>query len=199
MRRECVLALIGLVAAPFVLAQAPKKKITRAADVPQFSYAITGRVEDLLHSDEALTKLTAQIRKDIESTLANYDIEESATKRRLLGTLARLDVLEGKDQDALRRLDEIRELEDKPAQKLTSGLVLRAVLQARATYKDRNSPEYRRQVYKLVRESVDALPFDVVQNEIKSAKAGYELLNEGVITGQLRSVFDPVVQKTGAL
>jgi len=199
MKRGCIFALLGLVAAPFILGQAPKKKITRAADVPQFNYPISGKVEDLLHSDEALGKLIAQIRKDIESVLANYDIEEGATKRRLIGTLARLDMLEGKDQDALHRLGEVRELEDKPAQKLTSGLVLRAMLQARAEYKDRNSPEYRREVYKLVHQSLDAMPFEVVQNEIKSAKAGYELLNEGVIIGQIQSVFDPVVEKTGAL
>jgi subtilisin family serine protease len=192
-------ALLGLVSAALIPAQAPKQKITRAADVPEFSYPVSGKVEDLLRSDEAFAKLTAQIRHNIESVLANYDIEEAATKRRLIGTLARLDILEGKDQDALRRLDEVRALEDKPAQKLMSGLALRAMLEARATYEDRTSPEYRRQVYKLIRESLDTLPFEVVQNEIKGAKAGYELLSEGVIIGRLRSVFDPVVQKTGSL
>ncbi|MGA2204597.1 MAG: S8 family serine peptidase [Terriglobales bacterium] len=153
----------------------------------------------MLHSDEAFAKLTAQIRKDIESVLANYDIEESATKRRLVGTLAGLDILEGKDQDALRRLAEVQALEDKPAQKITSGMVLRAVLCARAQFKDHNSPEYRREVAKLLRQSLDAMPFAVVENEIKDAKADYELLSEGLIIGQLRSVYDPVVQKTGAL
>jgi subtilisin family serine protease len=199
MRRAIRSVLFGLAGAALILAQEPKKKITRAADVPQFSYPVRGKVEDLLHSDEAFAKLAAQIRKDVESVLANYDIEESATKRQLISALARLDMLEGKDQDALRRLDEIRALEDKPAQKFTSGLVPRAMLEARAQYKDRNSPEYRREVYKLLHQSLDAMPYDVVQNEIKAAKAGYELLNEGVIIGQLRSVFDPVVQKTGGL
>jgi subtilisin family serine protease len=198
MKRAFILTFLALAAA-LIPAQTPKKKITRAADVPQFSYPISGKVEDLLHSDEAFTKLMAQIRHDVESVLANYDIEEAATKRRLIGTLARIDVLEGKDQDALHRLDEVQALEDKPAQKLTSGMVLRAMLEARAQYKDRNSPEYRRQVYKLVRQSLDAMPFQVVENDIKGAKAGMELLNSGMIMGQIQSVFDPVVQKTGAL
>jgi len=90
-------------------------------------------------------------------------------------------------------------VEDKPAQKLVSGLVFRSILQARAGYKDRSSPDYHRQVYKLVRSSLDSLPFEVVQNEVKRAKGGYELLNEGVIIGQLRSVFDPVVQKNRSI
>jgi subtilisin family serine protease len=199
MRRGFTFAFLGLVTAALVVAQAPKQKITRAADVPQFSYPVSGKLEELLHADQAFGKLAAQIRHDIESVLANYDIEEAATKRRLIGTLARLDILEGKDQDALRRLDAVRALEDKPAQKLISGLMLRAMLEARASNKDRASPEYRRQVYKLIRQSLDALPFEVVENDVKGAKAGYELLSEGVIVGQLRAVFDPVVQKTGAL
>jgi len=199
MRRGCVFALFCLVSTALVVAQAPKKKITRAADLPQFSYPISGKVEDLLHSDEAFAKLMAQIRHDVESVLANYDIDEAAAKRRLIGTLARIDMLEGKDQDALRRLVEVQALEDKPAQKLTSGLTLRAMLEARAQYKDRNSPDYRRQVYKLIRQSLDAMPFEVVENDIKGAKASYELLSEGLILGQIQSVFDPVVQKTGAL
>jgi len=199
MKRKLTFIPLGLAVATLVLAQESKRKITRAADVPQFSYPVSGKVEDLLRSDEVFGKLAAQIRKNIESVLAQYDIEESATKRRLIGTLARLDVLEGRDQDALQRLNEVRALEDKPAQKLISGLVLHHMIEARAAYKDRNSPEYRREVYKLVRQDLDAMPFDVVQNEVKGAKAGYEILNEGIIIGQLRSVFDPVIQKTGAL
>ena len=199
MRRVSVFILLSLAGAASICAQEPKKKITRAADLPQFSYPVGGKVEDVLRSDEAFGKLTAQIRKDIESVLANYDIEESATKRRLIGTLARLDILEGKDQDALRRLAEVQALEDKPAQKLTSGLTLRALLEARAQFKDRNSPEYRRQVYKLVRQSLDEMPFETVQNDIKGAKAGLELLNEGLIFGQVQALLDPVAAKTGAL
>ena len=152
-----------------------------------------------MRSDETFAKLSEQIRKNVESVLANYDIEESATKRRLIGVLASLDILEGKDQDALHRLAEVQALEDKPAEKLASGMVERAILEARAQYKGRNLPEYRQQVGRLLRQSLDAMPFDVVQNEIKQAKAGFELLSEGMIIGQMQSVFNPVVQKTGAL
>jgi subtilisin family serine protease len=199
LRTKLPLLMLVICAAASLQAQTPKQRIARAADVPQFSYAVSGKVEDLLHSEEAFTKLTAQIRKDIESVLANYDIEESATKRRLVGTLATLDILEGKDQDALRRLAEAQALEDKPAQKLTSGMVKRAFLEARAEYKDRNSTEYSRQVCKLLRQSLNAMPFELVQSEIKGAKASLEFLSEGTILGQLQSVFDPVLQKTGAL
>jgi hypothetical protein len=108
-------------------------------------------------------------------------------------------MLEGKDQEALRRHAEVQALEDKPAQKLTSGMVERAILQARAQYKDRNSPENRSQVRKFLRQRLDTMPFEVVQNEIKGAKSTWERRNEALIIGLLRSRFDPGVQKTGAL
>ncbi|HUA01846.1 MAG TPA: S8 family serine peptidase [Candidatus Aquilonibacter sp.] len=199
MRRGFVLVVLSLLGAGAGVAQAPKQKITRAADLPQFSYPISGSVEDLLQSDEAFAKLTAQIRKDVESVLNDYDIQESATKRSLVGTLANIDVLEGKDQDALRLLDEVQALQDKPGEKLTSGLVLRAVLETRGQYKDRNSPEYRAAVAKLVRQRLDAMPFAVVQDDIKQDKTRYELLSQGLIVGELQSVFDPVIQKSGAI
>ncbi len=42
-------------------------------------------------------------------------------QRQLLGTLLQLDVLEGKDADALKRIEEIRVLQEKPADKLLTG------------------------------------------------------------------------------
>jgi len=48
-------------------AQTPKRKITRAADVPVFQHKIDGRVEDLIQSEEAFRPLAVQIRRDVES------------------------------------------------------------------------------------------------------------------------------------
>src|SRR5437016_6171787 len=102
-----------------VWAQAPsKKKITRAVDVPQFQYAISGKVEDLGRSEEAFRPLAAQIRKNIESVLRDYQIEDTATRRDLLGVLTALDCLDDRDADARKKLEEIRSLEEKPAAKL---------------------------------------------------------------------------------
>ena len=45
MRRRLTFVLLALAGTALGLAQTPKKKITRAADVPQFSYPISGKVE----------------------------------------------------------------------------------------------------------------------------------------------------------
>jgi subtilisin family serine protease len=182
-----------------IFAQAPKKKIERAADVPQFQYSISGKVEDLVRSEQAFRPFAAQVRLNVESVLRDYEIDDAATKRGLLATLVALDMLEGHDDAARRGLDEIRALEEKPAAKALSGLISRAILDARREAPDPNSQAYRKAVYAAVTRSLDGLPFDIVQNDLKSTKASVEIVSEALLVGQMQASFDPVVEKTGGL
>jgi subtilisin family serine protease len=195
-RLACCLVPVLIFAQP---AQPPKKKIARAADVPKFQYAISGKVEDLVRSEEAFRPFAAQVRKNVESVLRDYEIEDAATKRGLLGTLLALDILEGHDDAARGRLDEMKALEEKPAAKALSGLMTRSILDARRESGDRNSPAYRRAVYAAVTRALDGLPFDVVQNDLKSAKASIEIISEALLVGEIQASIDPIVEKTGGL
>jgi len=167
--------------------------------VPRFQYSITGKVEDLVRSEQAFRPFAAQVRMNVESVLRDYEIDDAATKRGLLATLVALDMLEGHDDAARRRMDEIKALEEKPAAKALSGLISRAILDARREAPDPNSQAYRKAVYAGVMRALDGLPFDVVQNDLKSAKAGVEILSESLLLGQIQASFDPVVEKTGGL
>ncbi len=197
--RRCSFLLAVIVSVAVAAQVAPKKTISRAADVPRFTYPVSGTVESLLKSDEAFRPFAAQVRKNVESVLAEYDIAESATQRQLLHTLLALDLLEGKDAQAAQRLEQIRALEDKPAQKYTSELTRRALLDARRVSHDRTSAAYRRAFQESLRRSLDAMPFAMVQNEIKGRKMRAEILTEAMLLGQVAAVMDPVVKKTGAL
>ena len=182
-----------------LFAQPPKKKITRAADVPQFQYSINGKVEDLVRSEQAFRPFAAQVRTNVESVLRDYEIDDAATKRGLLRTLLALDILEGHDEAARGRLDEIKSLEEKPAAKVLSGLIELSILDARRVSGDRNSPAYRTAVYAAVTRALDGLPFDVVQNDLKSTKVSVEIVSEALLVGQVQANLDPVVEKTGGL
>jgi subtilisin family serine protease len=182
-----------------IFAQPPKKKITRAADVPEFQYSISGKVEDLVRSEQAFRPFAGQVRTNVESVLRDYEIDDAATKRGLLATLVALDMLEGHDDAARRGLDEIKALEEKPAAKALSGLISRAILDARRESSDPNSPAYRKAVYAAVTRALDGLPFDVVQNDLKSTKASVEIVSESLLVGQIQASIDPVVEKTGGL
>ena len=105
-------------------AQSPKKKITRAADVPVFQYKIDGKVEDLIQSEEAFRPLAIEIRRDVESVLRDYEVEDAATKRSLLATLLALDVLEKRDDDARAKLAEIKSLEESRPRRRSAGWLL---------------------------------------------------------------------------
>lgn len=198
--RTTLLAPFACAVVPLLLlAQPPKKKITRAADLPQFQYSISGKVEDLIRSEQAFRPFAAQLRKNVESVLRDYEIDDAATKRGLLSTLAALDILEGHNDAARQRLDEIKALEEKPAAKALSGLISRSILDGRRESTDRNSPAYRKAVYASLTRALDGLPFDVVQNDLKSAKASVEIASDSFLLGQVQASFDPVVQKTGGL
>jgi len=179
--------IAGSLVPVLLFAQPPRKKITRAADVPQFQYSIKGSVEDLVQSEEAFRPLAAEMRKNVESILRDYDVEDASTKRGLVGVLASLDLVEGRDDDARRRLAEIKALEEKPAAKALSGLISGAILEARRDVHDRNSPAYRQAVYAAVKRTLDGLPFDVIQNDLKSIRASVEVMTAPLVIGQIRS------------
>ena len=176
-------------------AQPAKQKITRAADLPVFTYKIDGTVEDVVQSDAKFHQLAVEIRKNVESVLAKYEIEDKSTLRGLLSTLATLDVLEGRDAEALQKFDEVKALQEKPGPKLLTGLSSRAVIAGRAASKDRNSPQYRQAVYRSIRQALDGMPFEIVGNDLKQQKASAEMLSKNMMIGGIQASIDPTVQK----
>ncbi len=191
--------LVSLAAVPLLVAQAPKQKITRAADLPVFTYKIAPTVEDVLQSEQKFAPLAAQIRKNVESVLTNYEIEDKGTLRGLLSTLAALDMLDGRDAEALKLLDQVRDLQEKPAQKLLSGLISKSILQARAQTKDSSSPEYRRAVAKSMGAALDAMPYEVIENDVKQNKASAEIFSSALLIGQIQAMLDPTLKQNGGV
>ena len=178
--------------------QAARPRIEKAADLPRFSYKIDGKLEDLVRSAERFGPFAAAVRRDTEALLAGYDIADKGTRRDLMGTLAVLDFLDGRYDSAIARLDEVRTLQDKPADKLLSGLRLRAMAQA-AKQHPPGSEAFRKAVGEAITSELAAMPYAVVENDIKGAKAGAELLGESLLLGRVREVWQPIVDANGAL
>jgi subtilisin family serine protease len=186
------------IAATVAIAQT-KPRIEKAADVPRFSYTIDGRVEDVIRDDANFRRFAAAVRRDTESVLAGYQIDDRATLRQLEGELAQLDYLDGHDDAALQRAARIRELQDKPADKLMSGLQLRAMIGAQRKAGDRTSEAYRSEVARAIGTELAQMPYEVVQNEVKEAKASAEIASEALTLGYVRNVIQPTVDKAGSL
>ena len=195
--RPVSLALALALAVPVLAAD--KQRIDKEADIPRFSYTIADPLENVVRDKAIFLRVTQQIRSDMESVLAKYDIADKSSERQFLGSLVQLDFLAGNYDAALAGAEAVRALEEKPADKLLSGLRLRAMVAAARQTGGINSPAYFDAVSKSIRKELDALPFEVIANDIKNYKASAELMGEGRIIGNVRDVLQATLNKTGAL
>ena len=196
--RSSLIALALACAAP-VPAQVAKVRIDKAADLPRFEYRIEGKVEALLADPAKFAAFAAAVRRDTQSVLDRYEIADKAVERQLLATLMQLDWLEGRQDEAMARLARIRALEEKPADKLTSGMVLRSVDGARRATGATSGAAYVADVGARLRAELDAMPYAVVENNVKGAKTSAEITSEALVLGQVRDVLQPIVDKSGTL
>lgn len=194
---------LAVLLVPLLLAQPAfaqtKQRVEKAADLPRYAYPIDGKVEDLVRDEGKFRAFAAQLRRDVESTLARFDIPDKAVERGYHATLAQLDYLDGDYAGALRRLDAIRALEEKPADKLLSGLAMRAMIDARAAGSAPPAEAFRRDVGRRVRAALDAMPYATVANDVREIKASAEIAGEPLIIGSLRERLQPIVDKSGSL
>ncbi len=181
-----------------VLAQ-NRPRIEKAADLPRFTYPVKGSLEALVRDPKAFAAFAADVRRDTESVLAKYDIADKASERELLGTLLLLDLLEGRDADAIKRIERIRDLQEKPADKLLTGMQARAIIDGRKAAGGISGPKYLAAVRSSLEAALKPLPYAVIANDIKQAKASAELIGEGRVQGYIKEVLQPAADKTGAL
>ncbi len=175
-----------------------KPRVEKEADLPRFSYPVKGPLVELVRDPALLAPLSAAIRRDTESVLSGYDIADRATRRGLIGTLAAIDFLDGRYESAARHAVTLRSLQDKPADKLLSGLRLQLMSEAALAH-GLNTEAYRAAVKKALGDSIESMPYEVISNDIKEAKAGAELIGESLILGRPREVWQPIVDTSGAL
>jgi subtilisin family serine protease len=179
----------------------PKPKISKLDDLPRHTYPVHGTVVDLVTSPEKFAAFAAQVRANTEKDLNDYDIQDKTTLKRLKGTLVQLDLLEGRNDDARKLIDELKDLEDKPALKLTTGLVslTRLDVEAQTGKTDLSDPAFQKAFQDELTKRTLALPYSVVQDELKEIKAGAELRSRNLILGSIESEIEPAVKKTGSL
>src|SRR5271155_2298220 len=55
-----------------------KIHIDKAADLPRFSYKLDSKIEDMIRDDAKFKPFAAEVRRDLESVLAKYEIDDRA-------------------------------------------------------------------------------------------------------------------------
>jgi len=176
-----------------------KKRIEKAADMPRFSYKIDGKLEDLVRDEKAFSRFAAEVLRDNQSVLDGYEIADKAAHRDLLTVQTQIDFLEGRYAQAAKRAEQIRALEEKPADKLISGMAIRTMVAAQAKAGNITSEDYRQEVGRLIAAELAKFPYAVIANDIKQFKSSAEIIGESLILGSVRDRLQPVVDKAGGV
>lgn len=182
-----------------------KIKVDSLDDLPVHSYPLQGTVIDLMNDPQRFAELRTQMRKDLETDLATYDITDAATLQGKYSTLVTLSLLERDYPAVLRYLDLVKDLEDKEAAKVMNGLTARSIIDAGAgqagnsTSPDPTSPQFQAAFRDAFAARVNVLPWDVVQDQVKSGKGRAEFMSENLLLGMIQAQVEPAAAAMGAL
>lgn len=174
-------------------AQAAEKKVVKTADdLPRHTYKIEGKASEFVDDAAKMERLMNEVRKDIESDLAGYDIQDPATLLGYFGALQNIALMQGRHDEALSYIDKMRELETKEAQRLVLGTVQRAVVASMKVGEAEKAAVLKMVLSAQLRE----LPFDKIREIVKSRKTQMEIATPELVRGQLQAQLDPVVAST---
>jgi hypothetical protein len=197
MKKNIIAVLVALwILFPLRTFAQEKEKITKLDDLPRFTYEVSGTVTEMFTNDSLFNKFAAKVRSDIEGVLQKYDIEDNTTLKRLYGLMNNFYMFDKNYQKVLETTEFLRNLDEKPSDKLTRGLATKSIVEARKEF-DGNDQQYREAFKKYYAEQVNALPWDIVQDDIESTKGRMEIMSENLMLGIIQSSIEPAVEKTG--
>lgn len=178
-------------------AQSPGAKtvITDETQLPRVSYPLSVAPSALLVAgDAAFAPLAAAVGTDVDGVLTGDDIRDPGTLDEYLETKLALQLL-GHDPAARATIATIRANEAKPALRLTADRVPLVALDAQAAVANGTSPAAA--FAAADRADVAALPWDVVQAQIKSRFGGELVATRAAVVGDIIHDLDPIWKKSG--
>ena len=201
LRRLEVLLLISALFLPsLIFADQAKKEVHSQADLPRLSYPFKGSVTTLLQADAStFDSAASKAAADIDSILADYDIQDNSTLIGILRAKLAVQELKGDAAGGLQTVAKLRQLQSKPDLKLTVGLFDEAVLKAQQSVPSKQGDEYEKRVESNYQEAVNALPWDTVQDVTKSARSMSGLMSEQLILGRAQDDLQPEIDQSGAI
>lgn len=197
------LALIVLLAgtATSVLADNPppapagsKIPVKTSDDLPRHTYTIEGKASEFLLSDKPFKDFVAKVKANVDADLAKYDITDRTTLQGYHTLRQQIAMFEGRLDDALACAATVKSLEGKESKKLMTGQVLAALV---AASKGSSGDKARfEQIFKAkLNESVSILPYDIVREELVSARGRAQMITRELVLGQIAGGLDPVVEQ----
>lgn len=177
---------------------AQRDTIRSVNDVPRFTYNINDIASAIYNDDDQFRKLYLEVQNNYLTLKDKYVIEDATLKKSILSTLKSIDLFEQKYDDGRSKIEMIKSLQKKPAQKQTSGLLTFAYLNTIANNKTSDATDFNAAYKVELQKLVDYLDYEVVGDNIKSSKSSMEIFSENLIEGLIVENID-VASKGGEL
>lgn len=172
-----------------------KKQVNSADDLPTHTYKLDSKPSEMLDGDNAsFNKFLAEVKSNVESDLAEYDISDKTTLRDMHAMLAVIALMEGKDDVVRAQYEKVRANETKESSRLMVGQVGSAMMDAKKAAKidDPTDQTFAAEFEKSLGERLGQLPWDKVSEEVKRMKAASMMLTKDLLVGQVVAGIDPV-------
>ena len=174
-----------------------KQRITSANDLPRFSYPMDEAPSLFLLSDDATFNAFAEkVLHDVDAVLNHYDIQDKATLRELYGVKSNGEVLTGQNEAALETLKTLKDLQEKPEAKATSGWLFMPLLEARIAAHADSGPAFEEAFKNRFKTSLDSLDWKLAQDEVKGTKGAFELANPNLAAANEKQDLDPAAAES---
>lgn len=170
-----------------------KIPVKTADDLPRHVYKIEGKASEFLVSDAPFKAFVEQVRANIESDLAKYDITDKTTLRGYQMQLMQIAVFQGREADALKHLENARELETKESTRLMMGQSLLSMFAARREAGG-DQAKFVSAFERELNQRVSRLPWDKVRESVLQARSQAQIINRELVLGQIKGGLDPVVE-----
>ncbi|MCB2212193.1 S8 family serine peptidase [bacterium] len=185
--KKSMLVVVALLIAVSGFA-ADKIRIEKLDDLPRHTYEVEGQAAEFVMDRDAILDLAKDVKKDLQTDLDTYLIEDPTTLKNYYADLGTIALIE-KDWDTyLDYLQKRRELEDKEAARLTTGLFMESYITAVRSGDD-IGPVLQRELS----QRVSGLPYDVVGDVIKQTKGTSEIITVNLLKGSLEATVQPVI------
>jgi subtilisin family serine protease len=176
-------------------AQAPapsRPVIEAAAQLPRKTYTLPKKPSEMLSDAAATLTLARQIDTDLVALMHDYDIRDRSAVADFQATRLSIALLEGRTADAVALAGKLAELQEKPAQRATAGLVAYGYLAA-----GQGTGEARQAAFgRAIAERLAGMEPAVVQARVKEIKRTYDLMSPGYYIGGVQAELDPVWEKS---
>jgi subtilisin family serine protease len=190
-----ILASTALLSAP--AAAQGKKVINTAADLPRVQVQLPTKPSELaINGGPQLEALETQLEAYVRDLLTNYDIKDRTTRQSLLSLLAQDAMVDNRWDEYLKLADEIAALEEKPAQRATSGLLGKSYARA-AKAVGEDSPQFADRFEAELRSAVQGLDWALVADSIQASRGSYQTMSRDLVLGGLQGGLDTAAAAQG--